>query len=279
MNISLFQYLIFIFLFITSCSDSSTSSTDNGDELEYQLIWSDEFDGNELNMDNWSFELGDGCHLGVNLCGWGNNELQYYTDRTENIFVQDGSLHIVARDERFQNKNYTSARIRTIDKGDWKFGRFEIRAKLPEGQGIWPAVWMLPTEEVFGGWPRSGEIDIMELVGHRPSTVHGTVHYGPVWPQNQNKGNTYSLSSGKFSDDFHVFSIEWMEDEINWYVNDTLFHTVTPEILSPHNYPFNETFHLILNLAVGGNWPGNPNSSTRFPQTLEVDYIRVYQLK
>lgn len=279
MNISLFQYLIFIFLFITSCSDSSTSATDNEGELEYQLVWADEFDGNELNMDNWSFELGDGCHLGVNLCGWGNNELQYYTDRTENIFVQDGSLHIVARDERFQNKNYTSARIRTIEKGDWKFGRFEIRAKLPEGQGIWPAVWMLPTEEVYGGWPRSGEIDIMELVGHRPSTVHGTVHFGPVWPGNQDESGTYTLSNGKFSDDFHVFSIEWMEDEINWYVNDNLYHTVTPETLSPHNYPFNEKFHLILNLAVGGNWPGNPNSSTRFPQTLEVDYIRVYQLR
>lgn len=270
-------YLLLAFIFVFSCDDSATDVPEVDEDLEYQLVWSDEFEGNQLDMDKWSYQFGTGSQLG--LTDWGNNELQYYTDREENVYVEDGMLHIIAREEFYKNKNYTSTRIRTVNKADWKFGRIEIRAKLPEGQGIWPAFWMLPTKEVYGGWPKSGEIDIMELVGHRSSTVHGTVHYGPDWPNNRYKGGTYSLDSKKFSDDFNIFSIEWVEDEIKWFVNDNLFYTITPTSLSPQNYPFNEEFHLILNLAVGGNWPGNPDGTTDFPQSMVIDYIKVYQLR
>ena len=175
--------------------------------------------------------------------------------------------------------NYTSARIRTYEKGDWTFGRFEIRAKLPEGQGVWPAIWMLPTDQVYGGWPKSGEIDIVEMVGHEPNTIHGTVHYGSDWPGNQNRGTSYTLEEGKFSNDFHTFSIEWSQDEIKWFIDDEHYLTVTPSSLDPHPYPFNERFHILINLAVGGNWPGNPNFATEFPQSLIVDYVRVYTLE
>jgi beta-glucanase (GH16 family) len=264
---------------LESDPEQETEDTIDGNESdgEWELVWSDEFDGGELDTEKWSFQLGTGTEFG--LTGWGNYELQYYTNAEENIFTEDGKLHIVAREESHGGMNYTSARIRTYDKGDWKYGRFEIRAKLPEGQGIWPAIWMLPTDEVFGGWPKSGEIDIMELVGHEPETIHGTVHYGPDWPNNQFTGTSYRLSEGKFSDDFHIFSIEWREDEIKWFVDGEHFFTVTPSSLQPHNYPFNERFHLLINLAVGGNWPGSPDATTEFPQSLIVDYVRVYQLQ
>lgn len=269
-------------LLFISCGTSSEDVSDplgddpNNEPSEvWNLVWSDEFEADQLETDKWSFQFGTGSQFG--LVGWGNNELQYYTDREENVFLEDGLLHITALEESFEGRNYTSARIRTINKGDWKFGKIEIMAKLPEGQGMWPAIWMLPTEEVFGGWPKSGEIDITELVGHLPSTVHGTVHFGKDWPENRYKSSTYSLESGKFSDNFHLFSIEWEENEIRWYVDGEQYHTIQPEDLEPENYPFNEQFHLILNLAVGGNWPGSPDSSTVFPQSMIVDYVRVFE--
>ncbi|TVR17093.1 MAG: glycoside hydrolase family 16 protein [Balneolaceae bacterium] len=251
--------------------------TSTEDETPWQLVWNDEFDSEELDLNKWTFQYGTGEEQG--LSGWGNYELQYYTDREENIFIKDGKLYIVALEEAYSGEDFTSARIKTRNKGDWKFGRIEARAKLPQGQGIWPAIWMLPTDEVHGGWPKSGEIDIMEQVGHEPETIHGTVHYGEDWPQNQENGASFTLSKGIFSDDFHIFAIEWEEDEIRWYVNDIHFHTVTPADLEPFNYPFNERFHLILNLAVGGNWPGDPDETTEFPQSLIIDYVRVYQIK
>jgi beta-glucanase (GH16 family) len=158
--------------------------------------WSDEFDTDSLDKEKWSYLYGTGAEQG--LTGWGNNELQYYTDHEENIFIEDGKLHIQAREENYENMKYTSARIRTIGKGDWLYGRIEIRAMLPNGQGIWPAIWMLPTDEDFGGWPKSGEIDIMEMVGHEPATIHGTVHYGPDWPNNQYTGSPYTLDESIF---------------------------------------------------------------------------------
>jgi beta-glucanase (GH16 family) len=285
---TLFLALSF-FLFAFSCSETSADSDpDNNNnqqeppeetEKEWQLVWYDEFEGSEFDLEKWSYQLGDGCHISQDLCGWGNNELQYYTDREENIYIEDDMLHIVAHEERYEGMNYTSARIRTKDKGDWQYGRLEIRAKLPEGQGIWPAVWMLPTDNLFGGWPKSGEIDIMEMVGHEPETIHGTVHYGPDWPNNQYTGTSFTLDDGIFADDFHVFSIEWEQNEINWFVDGDHFFTVTPNTLSPHQYPFNARFHLLINLAVGGNWPGSPDHTTEFPQKLIVDYVRVYQFK
>lgn len=141
-----------------------------------KLIWSDEFDGTELNKDKWSFQLGDGCD--INLCQWGNNELQWYTSSKENLEVSDGTLKLIARKQNVQNRSYTSARIRSLQKGDFKFGRIEARMRLPVGQGIWPAFWMLPSDNVYGDWPQSGELDIMEYLGHEPNTVHGTLHYG-----------------------------------------------------------------------------------------------------
>ncbi len=241
----------------------------------YRLVWSDEFDAEQIDTTKWSFMIGDGSAYGLDR--WGNNELQYYTKRDTNAFIEDGKLVIQALKESYAGKKYTSTRMRTLGKGDWKFGKIEVRARLPKGQGIWPAIWMLPTDEIYGIWPKSGEIDIMELVGHEPHIVHGTIHYGPDWPNNQYTGKAYELEEGDFSGDFHVFMIEWKFNAIRFYVDDDEFFFVTPSITQSHNYPFNERFHLLLNVAVGGNWPGNPDGNTEFPQRMEVDYVRVYQ--
>lgn len=270
--------LLFALLLITSCGKTSTNTEEPGSEQnEWQLVWSDEFDAEELDQEKWSYQHGTGEEQG--LTGWGNNELQYYTDDEENVFLEDGRLHIVAHQENCEGMEYTSGRILTREKGDWKFGKIEVRAKLPQGQGIWPAIWMLPTENVYGGWPKSGEIDIMEMVGHEPETIHGTVHYGPDWPDNEYTGTPFSLDDGTFADEFHTFAIEWEEDQIKWFVDGSKFYSVTPDTLEPRQYPFNEEFHLILNLAVGGNWPGIPDETTEFPQSMVVDFVRVYQME
>ncbi|MFH1500006.1 MAG: glycoside hydrolase family 16 protein [Verrucomicrobiota bacterium] len=247
------------------------------DLSRWRLVWSDEFDGPVIDPAKWSFE--------VNAWGGGNNELQYYTDRPENAFIEDGRLHLVARREEFTGpegtRAYTSARIRTLGKGDWKYGRFEIRAKLPSGQGLWPAIWMLPTDSPHGGWAAGGEIDIMELVGHRPDEVLGTLHYGGAWPRNVHSGETWRLPAGEgtFADDFHVFAIEWGSREIRWFIDgrhvqtQRVWHTES----APYPAPFDHKFHLLLNVAVGGGLPGNPDESTVFPQEMVVDYVRVYQ--
>lgn len=237
------------------------------------LVWSDEFNDNILNAANWTFEIGDGC---PNLCGWGNNELEYYTNRAENAYLENGNLIIKAIKEDLGGRNYTSARIISKDKKKFKYGRIDIRAKLPKGKGIWPAFWMLPQNNLYGTWPKSGEIDIMELVGHEPNVVHGTVHYGPG-PGSTQISKSFSLNSGDFSNDYHVFSIKWDRNIIQWFVDDQLFSTVQNTDTGSSIYPFNEEFFFILNLAVGGNWPGNPDASTNFPQQLFIDYIRVYQ--
>lgn len=239
------------------------------------LVWSDEFDGNTLDLTKWTPQIGDGCN--INLCGWGNNELEYY--RAENATVSDGTLKITARRENFGNRNYTSARLRTINKGDWTYGRFEGRMKLPTGQGMWPAFWMLPTDEAYGSWPQSGEMDIMELIGSKPEEVLGTIHYGNPWPNNSFKSSYFALNKGTFNDDFHTFAMEWEPGVIRWYVDDYLYSTRTTADVVPLRWPFDQRFHFLLNLAVGGNLPGNPNGSTVFPQTMEVDYVRVYDGK
>jgi len=242
--------------------------------LGYTRVWSDEFDGNSLNTANWSFQTGDGC---PGNCGWGNNELEFYTNRPENLFFQDGNLIIEARKEPFGGKQYTSSKIVSEGKKAVKFGRIDIRALLPKGKGIWPALWMMPQENKFGGWPRSGEIDIMELVGHEAAKTYGTVHFGQPAPNNSQKGGNYTLPSGTFNDQFHVFSIEWKQDQITWLVDNKPFFTLNKADLGSANYPFNEDFYFIMNLAVGGNWPGNPDATTTLPQWLIVDYIRLYQ--
>lgn len=239
----------------------------------YTLAWAEEFNGPTLAADAWSSESGDGCPA---LCGWGNNELQYYTPPPNNLFFQDGKMLIEAKAESYGGKNFTSGRIKTQSKKSFQFGRIDIRAILPKGKGIWPAFWLLPQDNVYGGWPKSGEIDMMELVGSEPAKASGTLHYGPG-PNSIYISRSYTLPNGNFNDQFHVFSLEWKTDQIKWYVDNNLYSTINKADLGGNNYPFNEKFYLIVNLAVGGNLPGSPDASTVFPQWLIVDYIRVYQ--
>lgn len=243
---------------------------------DWQLVWSDEFDGETLNLDKWEYMLGNGTDYGL-PAGWGNNELEWY--RSENVACENGILRITAKKENYNGADYTSGRIRTKDKGDWTYGRFEFRIKMPVGQGIWPAIWLMPTDNVYGGWAASGEVDIIEYLGHEPATVHGTLHYGGQWPNNTSRGKAYTLASGTFAEDFHTYAIEWEEGMFRWYVDGHLYQSQTSWYSANGNFPapFDKRFHLILNLAVGGNWPGSPDSSTQFPQTLEIDYVRVYE--
>ena len=235
-----------------------------------KLIWSDEFDGIGLDLTKWSYDIGNGC---PELCGWGNNEQQYYTDASENVSVGNGKLTITAKEDTLGGMLYSSARISTKHKADFRYGRIETSIKLPETKGLWAAFWMLSTDESFGDWPKSGEIDIMELLGHQPSQVLGTIHTGLPWTF---ISEAFSLPSEEsFADTFHIFSLEWAADTIRWFVDDIQYHEVTSDSLHPW-LPFQEDFHLILNVAVGGNLPGFPDETTVLPQTMEVDWIRVY---
>lgn len=253
--------LYFFALFVYCFSPSIINAQCN------KLLWSDEFNGDTLDITKWNYDNGDGC---PNLCQWGNNELQYY--RSENIKVANGNLIITAKKENFSSSSYTSGKIITRGMAGWTYGRFEARMKLPKGQGIWPAFWMLSTENKYGGWPNSGEIDIMELLGHEPNIVHGTVIYGPPY---SSFTEIFTLASGDFSDDFHLIALEWGNDTFKWSVDNVVYSVKTKTQINPWA-PFDEEFYLILNLAVGGNWPGNPDTTTIFPQTMEVDYVRVY---
>ncbi|GAB2916304.1 glycoside hydrolase family 16 protein [Rheinheimera gaetbuli] len=280
----------------------------------WKLVWQDEFNGSSIDSSKWSLEQ--------NCWGGGNDELQCYTANPANAFVADGLLHIVARKESFsgpaapddsadylilpaKNQPFTSARLRSKNKGDWRYGRFEVRAKLPRGQGSWPAIWMLPTDQVYGAWPLSGEIDIMEAVNlgtisDEPNAladeperrIHGTLHYGKRPPHNAYSGQSYKLPDGKSpADDFYTYAIEWQEGEIRWYVDGVHYASqrsedwftdarqIMPDISD--NAPFDQRFHLLLNLAVGGNWAAKVNdkgvNDAIFPQSLLIDYVRVYQ--
>jgi beta-glucanase (GH16 family) len=202
--------------------------------------------------------------------------MEYYTAPPANLYMQDGKMIIEARAEAYGGKNYTSSRIKTQGKKTFQYGRIDIRAILPKGKGIWPAFWLLPQDNVYGTWPKSGEIDMMEAVGSETSKVLGTAHFGPG-PNSTYISKNYFLPSGSFNDQFHVFSLEWKKDEIKWYVDNVLFSTVAKADLGGNNYPFNEKFFFIINLAVGGNLPGAPDATTLFPQWLILDYVRVYQ--
>ncbi len=270
-------------LFIMSCKEpDEVGGCDLSTSLDgYQLVWQDEFDGDEIDPAKWSFDIGDGCDRGQGLCGWGNNELQYYTDSTRNAYVSDGRLVIKAIKESplFKGEyEYTSARMVTKNKGDWKFGRIDARARMPIGKGLWPAVWMLPTDTIYGIWPASGEIDIMEYLGDKPSEVLGTIHFGHEQWDFESQYYQLDEEEGTFHDDFHVFSVIWTEDCIQFMVDGELYgEPNTRSTVLPSTWPFDNPFHLILNIAVGGNLPGNPDASTSFPQVMEVDYVRVYQ--
>ena len=231
----------------------------------YNLVWNDEFDGTSLSND-WIYETGNGSW------GWGNNESQFY--RQENTSVEDGFLTITAKQEYFAGFDYTSSRIKTQGNQSFKYGRIDIRAKLPYSQGIWPALWMLGENISSVGWPTCGEIDIMELIGgsgYNDRTIHGTAH----WNDNGHAmyGQANSLNSGMYNDEFHVFSIIWDSSHIKWFRDDIQYNILDISNLSA----FHDDFFFIFNVAVGGNWPGYPNSTTVFPQTMVVDYIRVFQ--
>jgi beta-glucanase (GH16 family) len=244
---------------------------------KWKLVWQDEFNGAEgsaIDSTKWTAEVGG--H------GWGNNELQFYTKRIDNAFLSKGLLTIKALKEQFgegdKAREYTSARLITKNKFSVTYGRVEAKIKLPYGQGIWPAFWMLGDDIDKVGWPRSGEIDIMEHIGREPSTAYGTLH-GPGYSGAKGPSASYKLPAGaKFADDFHTFAIEWEPDVIRFYCDDVLYSTRTPRDLPEGTkWVFDHPFFILLNVAVGGNWPGNPDSTTTFPQTMQVDYVKVYQ--
>jgi len=240
------------------------------------LVWSDEFntDG-PVDPERWIFDIGTGAEIG--LPGWGNQEQQYYTDRPENIKVEGGMLHITARRESFNGSNFTSAKILTRGLFETTFGRFEASIKLPFGQGIWPAFWLLGNDS--NGtviWPQIGEIDIMEYRGQQPTVIHGSIH-GPGYSAGNAVTDSYQLSNARFDTRFHVFAVEWGPDYIDFYVDDELYNTITPADVGSNEWVFNDnTFYIILNIAVGGTFVGPPNDGTPFPQTMLVDYVRVY---
>jgi len=232
------------------------------------LAWQDEFNGSELDSKFWSFEEGNGTE------GWGNWELQYY--RKENTKVNNGYLTITAKKESFGGKEYTSSRLKTQGKKDFLYGRIDFRAKLPKGQGIWPAFWALGANINTTPWPFSGEIDIMEMVGGgagKDNTLHGTVHYEDGG--HKYIGGSTTLKSGDFYDKFHVFSIVWTPTSIKWYLDNEEFYSF--DTTGANKDEFRKPYFLLINLAVGGNWPGPPNANTVFPQKYIVDYVRVFQ--
>lgn len=255
---------------------SITMSSCNEDEnqvvtTKFNLVMEDNFDVDGApNPNIWTYDIGGN--------GWGNNELQYYTDRADNVVVQNGYLIITAKQENYQEASYTSARLKTQNLFNKKYGRFEARIKLPQGKGLWPAFWMLGSNFEQDGWPQCGEIDIMEYLGNKPIEVFGTLH-GPGFAGAESISKKYTLQNGRFDTDFHVFGIEWTENYINWYVDDVLYSQITREKVAEEGgeWVFDNEFFMILNIAVGGNLPGNPDANTMFPQRMIVDYVRVYQ--
>ncbi len=293
MNKKLLGALVAVSL-VSGCSWFKADKS--GEErYEWRLVWSDNFSGTSINRKKWSFEK--------NCAGGGNHELQCYTDSPSNAFVANGALHIVARKEPVQGpakhddasdydasdtsaaREYSSARLRSRHLGDWQYGRIEVRAKLPEGQGLWPAIWMLPSDWRYGRWPLSGEIDIMEAINSNTpaqgNKIYGTLHYGDVPPGNIHTGTAFSPATSVVSD-YHTYAIEWEAGEIRFYVDDVHFATQTSAgwysgASEKATAPFDQPFHLLLNLAVGGDWPGNPDANSQFPQRMSVDFVRVYQ--
>ncbi len=258
-------FLFTALIALSGCEDDTQTVTTLN-----TLVWEDEFDVEGApNSANWSFDIGTGDN------GWGNSELQYYTDRDANVSVQNGMLLITAREEAYEGSRFTSARLLTKDKFEQQYGRFEARIKLPWGQGIWPAFWMLGADIDSNPWPSAGEIDIMEFRGQEPATIHGSVH-GPGYSAGEAITKTYTLENDRFDTGFHVFGIEWGPDYINYYVDDVLYNQITPADVTGE-WVFNKPFYILMNVAVGGTFVGSPSAETVFPQTMIVDYVRVYQ--
>ena len=276
-----YLFAICFFILLVFCGPSKTSESYNTEEIEktkkhtlveggrYNLVWNDEFNyDNYLDSNKWAFDVGG--H------GWGNNELQYYTNG-QNIYVQNGVLKIVAKREMYQTRegywNYTSARL--VSRASFKYGYFEIGARLPYGMGSWPAIWMLPTAYKYGPWPSSGEIDIMEHVGHTPGVVYGSAHTESY----NHKIGTQKNSNIRVRDPntyFYRYGVKWTPDKIEWFVNDVKYFEFTNEGKGYKTWPFDDAFHLLLNVAVGGSWGGRVDDSA-FPMAMDIDYVRVYQ--
>ena len=280
------QALFAMILVVRVCfvaSAAAQSSAPQAPAPVWKLVWSDEFNGpngSAVDASKWVSEIGGG--------GWGNDELEYYTSRPENASQQDGNLAIKVLAEKYTGadgvtRNYTSARLKTLGKFSQTYGRFEARIKIPRGQGIWPAFWMLGNDiDKPGldksGWPACGEIDIMENIGKEPTLVHGTIH-GPGYSGEHGIGAPYALPRDqRFADDFYVFAVEWEPNAIRFYVDDHLYTTRTPaDLPKGAKWVYDHPFFLLLNVAVGGSWPGTPDASSVFPQTMLVDYVRVYE--
>ncbi len=274
-----------------------------GQEREgWKLVWSDEFDGPEIDREKWDFDLGNGFYdytANQWISGWGNDELQYYTAEPTNARIRDGMLHIRALRESRDGFGYTSARLKTRKRDGSelfakRYGRFEFRAKLPTGQGIWPALWMLPQDDHYGTWAASGEIDILEARGQDPTKVLGTLHYGARWPHNAHSSREHILPAGGTIAGFHVYALEWEPGRMSWSVDDRVYATqnfwwsssklegdrgarpAAEADLNPWPAPFDRPFFIVMNVAVGGRFPGNPDTTTKFPAEMVVDYVRVY---
>jgi beta-glucanase (GH16 family) len=270
------ELVIAVALMVAACNSTTTRTTQ-----EWTLAWSDEFDGpTGAAVDGAKWVADTGGH------GWGNQERQYYTTRPENVSL-DGSGHLVitARAEPpnssyacwYGSCRYTSARLKTKGRFEQMHGRFEARIRIPRGQGIWPAFWMLGADIDQVGWPQCGEIDVMENIGREPAMVHGTIH-GPGYSGASGIGGAYTLTTGSFADDYHVFAVEWTPDDIRWLVDEREYRRITPAGLPPGTtWVFDHPFFMLLNVAVGGVWPGDPDASTVFPQQMLVDYVRVYR--
>jgi len=260
--------VLLVLLFSIGCNTSEEQTV----ATFSNLVMQDEFDvDGTLNSSLWTYDIGTGMN------GWGNNELQYYTDRPENVTVQNGVLIITARQEDFNGAAYTSARIKTEDLFEQTYGRFEARIRVPFGQGMWPAFWLLGNNcnEPGFTWPQCGEIDIMEFRGQEPTIIHGSVH-GPGYSAGNAITKSYQLPNDRFDTGFHVFGIEWAPDYVNYYVDDVLYNQITREDVTGE-WVLDHPFYIIINLAVGGSFVGPPNSDTVFPQNMLVDYVRVYK--
>lgn len=257
--------LLVVFSFMSCSEDDAQKVVDNFENL----VLADEFDIDGAPDPNlWGFDIGTGEN------GWGNNELQYYTDRPENVKVENGMLHITALRESFNSSQFTSARLITKTKFEQTYGRYEARIQLPWGRGIWPAFWLLGNNCDVDIWPLCGEIDIMEFRGQEPTVIHGSIH-GPGYSAANAITKSFSLSNDRFDTDFHVFGIEWGPNFINFYVDDVLYNQITPADV-PGEWVFDHPFYIIMNVAVGGNFVGPPSNNTVFPQTMLVDYVRVF---
>ena len=283
--------LCFVCCFLSSQAFADLAKRSSAQHGE--LIWKDEFQGTEVDTSKWSAQIGNGFNLsdGTYISGWGNNELQFYRDIGENTRIENGFLYLDAKQESHKGFQYTSARLVTRGKFQFQYGRVDIRAKLPKGKGYWPALWMLPdggpgvSEGAYGGWAASGEIDILENKGFQTHIMSGALHYGGPWPNNQFKLHEYEFPKGQSVEEFHTYSLVWEPKKISWYVDDHLYGTSTEWHSEdkkgkkrPYPAPFDQPFYLLMNVAIGGNFGGNPTKDTQFPQSMVIDYVRVYKL-